>query len=95
MEKSMIERKVLLVFPGSTDGEPMRGYGEKMVEGFAASTQDIAHWFKDFDVDSITITLGGAVETGGVLKLIVSAHGEGGVSVVLRPKASASQEKES
>ena len=85
----MTERKVLLVFPGSTESEPMRGYGEKMVEGFAASTKEIASWFKDFDVHSITITLGGAVETGGVLKLIVGAHGEGGVSVVLRPKSGA------
>ena len=67
----------------------MRGYGDKTVEGFATSAEEIARWFKDFRVDSITITLGGAVETSGVLKLLVSAHGEGGVSVVLKPKDSA------
>jgi hypothetical protein len=91
----MSERKVQLVFPRSTDGEPMRGYGDKMVEGFATSAKEIAKWFKDFQVESITITLGGVVETGGVLRLIVSTRGEGWVSLILKPKDSALKDNDS
>jgi hypothetical protein len=46
----------------------------------------IANWFKQYQVESIELSISGAMETGGVAKLVISAKGEGGMKVVLKPK---------
>jgi hypothetical protein len=49
---------------------------------------EITNWFSKYQVDSIELSISGAIETGGMLKLIISAKGEGGLKVTLKPKPS-------
>ena len=81
------EKKVLLVFPGDSfrEGSVVRGVGDQMKE-FAAGVEDVAKWFKDFKIDSIVISIKAGVEAGGIIKLILSAKGEGGLTVTLKPR---------
>jgi hypothetical protein len=46
----------------------------------------ITDWFKQYQVETIELWISGMMETGGVTKLVVSAKGEGGLKVVLKPK---------
>jgi len=46
----------------------------------------IAGWFKQYQVESIELWISGLIESGGVTKLVVSAKGEGGMKVLLKPK---------
>ena len=46
----------------------------------------IADWFKQYQVESIELWISGLIETGGITKLVVSAKGEGGMRVMLKPK---------
>jgi hypothetical protein len=46
----------------------------------------IADWFKQYQVESIELWISGMMQTEGITKLIVSAKGEGGMRVVLKPK---------
>lgn len=48
----------------------------------------IANWFKQYQVESIELWISGLIESGGVTKLVVSAKGEGGMKVILKPKPS-------
>jgi hypothetical protein len=56
-------------------------------ERFPASIEKITDWFKQYQVDSIELWISGVMETGTVTRLVVSAKGEGGMKVVLKPKA--------
>jgi hypothetical protein len=47
----------------------------------------IADWFKQYQVESIELWISGLIETGGITKLVVSAKGEGGMRVMLKPKS--------
>jgi hypothetical protein len=47
----------------------------------------IADWFKQYQVESIELWIIGMMETGGITKLVVSAKGEGGMRVVLKPSS--------
>ncbi|MDH3610597.1 MAG: hypothetical protein OEM79_02415 [Nitrosopumilus sp.] len=82
--------QVELVFEGvdetSTEGFVSKGPKEKLVKGFAGSIDNISKWFDKYQVDSIELWIKGAVETGGIVKLFVSASGEGGMKVTLTPK---------
>ena len=49
----------------------------------------IADWFKQYQVESIELWIRGLIETGGITKLVMSAKGEGGMRVMLKPKATA------
>ena len=44
----------------------------------------IAH-FKNFLVSEIELTINGAVEANGLLRLAITAKGQGGVRVLLKP----------
>ena len=46
----------------------------------------ITEWFKQYQFESIELWVSGLMETGGVTKLVISAKGEGGLKVVLKPK---------
>jgi hypothetical protein len=80
---------VVFVFPGtpsSDTGRVMRGpLGDAMKE-FAVGVGEVADWFKDFEIDSLELSISSALETGGVTKLFLSAKGEGGFKVTLKPK---------
>lgn len=80
----MKEKKIELVLP---EIENTQGFAmQNVVKGFAVTIDEIKNWFENYDVDSIQLWISGAVEAGGVLKLFLSAHGEGGVTITLRPK---------
>ena len=86
------KKKIELIFPdsGFESDEGYQSKGEttdKIVKGFAASIDDIIQWFKKYEVESIELWIKGGIETGGILRLIVSAKGEGGMKVILKPKA--------
>jgi hypothetical protein len=62
------------------------GTGEGLVKRLSTSMDAISDWFKQYQVESIELWISGMMETGGVTKLVVSAKGEGGLKVVLKPK---------
>lgn len=57
-----------------------------MPKYFAAKMEDITEWFRKYEVQSIELWIQGAIETNGVLKLLVSVKGEGGMKVTLKPR---------
>jgi hypothetical protein len=46
----------------------------------------ISDWFKQYQVESIELWISGLIESGGITKLVVSAKGEGGMRVMLKPR---------
>lgn len=82
--------KIELVFPKyeqEEDGEYIsKGRGEDLVKHLSTSMDSIADWFKQYQVESIELWISGMMETGGITKLVVSAKGEGGMRVMLKPK---------
>ena len=60
--------------------------GERLVKHLSTSMDAISDWFKQYHVESIELWISGMMETGGALKLVVSAKGEGGMRVMLKPK---------
>ena len=63
-----------------------KGRGEDLIKYLSTSMDEVTNWFNQYQVDSIELSISGAMETGGILKLIVSAKGEGGLKIVLKPK---------
>ena len=53
----------------------------------STSINEITDWFKQYQVESIELWISGLIEKGGITKLVVSAKGEGGMRVMLKPKA--------
>ena len=56
-------------------------------ERYPTTIDKITNWFKQYQVDSIELWISGVLETGTITRLVVSAKGEGGMKVVLKPKA--------
>jgi hypothetical protein len=90
-----VNKKIELVFPESdfeVEGKWVKkGPGGKMLNQFAASIDDISSWFTQYQVESIELWISGAVETEGIIKLAVSAKGEGGLKLTLKPKVTVNQ----
>ena len=89
LEEEKNKRKIELAFPKYEEGQDefiSKGKGEGLVKHLSTSIDDIADWFKQYQVESIELWISGLVETGGVTRLVVSAKGEGGLRVVLKPK---------
>jgi hypothetical protein len=87
------KNKIELAFPKyeeENDGEFIsRGAtGEGLVKHLSTRMDAIADWFKQYQVESIELWISGLIETGGITKLVVSAKGEGGMRVMLKPKPS-------
>jgi hypothetical protein len=81
-------KRIELVFPKISDDAKQQAFlpqGDTL-EGFVTTIEEIKDWFKSYDIDSIELWISGAVQTQGILKLILSASGQGGVLVVLKPK---------
>ena len=70
-------------------GKGSEGGGGGLLQRFSASMDEVADWFKQYQVDTIELWISGVIETGGVTRLVVSAKGEGGLRVVLKPKGQA------
>jgi hypothetical protein len=69
------------------DSEATAAKGDDVWERLPTTLQKITDWFRQYQVDSIELWISGVMETGTVTRLIVNAKGEGGMKVVLRPKA--------
>lgn len=86
------KKKIELLFPESDEGiesRPVqRGPGGKIIQKFATSIDDITSWFNQYDIETIEVSISGGIETEGILKLAVSAKGEGGLKLILKPKKS-------
>ena len=82
------QKKIELAFPKyEEDSEYIsKGRGEDVVKHLSTSMDAIADWFKQYQVESIELWITGMMETGGAIKLVVSAKGEGGMRVILKPK---------
>lgn len=53
---------------------------------FSTSIGEIKEWFKDFEIGSLELWVSGGIDTGGVIKLFVSASASGGMKLTLTPK---------
>jgi hypothetical protein len=86
------ENKIELAFPKYDQEEDdqyiSKGPGEGLVKHLSTSMDAIADWFKQYQVESIELWISGLIESGGITKLVVSAKGEGGMRVTLKPKSS-------
>ena len=83
------DNEVKLVFPesGLEDDEWIKkGPAGNLLRKFSASIDDITSWFKQYQVDTIEVWISGIIETEGIIKLAVSAKGEGGLKLTLKPK---------
>jgi hypothetical protein len=92
MEQEEKKNKIELAFPKyeeQNDGEFISkgGTGEGLVKHLSTSIDQITEWFKQYQVESIELSISGLIETSGITKLVVSAKGEGGLRVVLNPKS--------
>jgi len=63
------------------------GTGEGLVKHLSTSIDAITDWFRQYQVESIELWISGMMETGGITKLVVSAKGEGGLKVILKPRS--------
>lgn len=63
-----------------------KGLRDESIERFPATVDKIMDWFKKYQIESIELSISGVVETGTITRLIVSAKGEGGMKVTLKPK---------
>ena len=83
-------KKIELVFPESEvnmENQPVRrGPDGKTLQKFVTGLDDIATWFNKYEIQSMELWISGGFETEGILKLAVSAKGEGGLKVILKPK---------
>jgi hypothetical protein len=88
--ENIYNNKIELVFPKyeEEDDEYISkgGTSEGLVKHLSTSMDAISDWFKQYQVESIELWISGLIESGGITKLIVSAKGEGGMKVVLKPK---------
>jgi hypothetical protein len=84
--QEMIELAFPKIETKENDEYISKGTGEGMVKHLSTSMDAIAGWFKQYQVESIELWISGLIESGGVTKLVVSAKGEGGMKVLLKPK---------
>jgi hypothetical protein len=91
-KKAKNKKIVELAFPKLLEPEEdeyiSKGKGaEGLLQRFSTSIDEVSDWFKQYQVDTIELWISGVIETGGITRLVVSAKGEGGMRVVLKPKA--------
>jgi hypothetical protein len=90
MTESTDSKRIELIFPEtkvSDQRKPTeRGLNEKIFQSFSTSLDEITNWFERYDIESIELWISGGIETGGILRLAVSAKGEGGLKLTLKPR---------
>jgi hypothetical protein len=90
-ERERKYKKVELAFPKYEEEDQeyiSKGKGEDLIKYLSTSMDEMTNWFKQYQVDTVELSISGAIETEGILKLIVSAKGEGGLKVTLKPRPS-------
>ncbi|MGZ4869539.1 MAG: hypothetical protein ACXV2F_04160 [Halobacteriota archaeon] len=83
------DQGVKLVFAEPPEGTPEREYLAQrgiMLKPMEIDLDSFVNAFKGYKVDSIELTCSGTVQTGGFLQLFVSASGNAGVTVTLKPQ---------
>ena len=84
------EKQIQIVFPvkniESDEEYVTKGPGGAVMKYLSASVDEIMSWFGSYKVESIELTVSVTVEVGSLIKLIVGAKGEGGVTVTLKPR---------
>jgi hypothetical protein len=81
-------RKIELAFPKyEQDSDYIaKGRGEDLIKYLSTSMDEVTNWFKQYHIESIELSISGMIETGSITRLVVSAKGEGGLKVILKPK---------
>ena len=83
-------KRIELVFPESDlryeSKLSERGTNGKILNSFSTSLDEITNWFNKYEIESIELWISGGIETGGLLRLAVSAKGEGGLKLTLKPR---------
>ncbi len=85
MEKTS-RNKIELALPKFDESDMAKGGFDDVLERFPATIDKILDWFGQYKVDNIELWISGVIETGSITKLVVSAKGEGGLKVTLKPK---------
>lgn len=87
-EKGNLKPKIEIAFPKveEHDNYVSKGGTKELLSLFSASVDEVTGWFKNYQVESIEMWISGVIETGGITKLLISAKGEGGMKVSLKPK---------
>lgn len=86
MENKRNSERIELVFPKYDEEDVSKDLGTDVLGRFSTSIEEITNWFNKYEVDAIELWISGVIETSGITKLVVSAKGEGGLKVVLKPK---------
>ena len=90
MTESTDSKRIELIFPETKASDQIkyteRGLNEKIFHSFSTSLDEITNWFERYDIESIELWVSGGIETGGILRLAVSAKGEGGLKLTLKPR---------
>jgi hypothetical protein len=92
-----LSNKIEVAFPKievdeNNDEYVSKGRGTReLISLFSTSMDEVTEWFKSYQVESIEMWISGVIETGGITKLVVSAKGDGGMKVVLKPKQKPTQ----
>jgi hypothetical protein len=86
-KKSSKTEAIELALPKFDSEETAAKGVDDVWERFPTTIDKITGWFRQYQVDSIELWISGVLETGTITRLIVSAKGEGGMKVVLKPKA--------
>lgn len=92
-KQSAEPKPVELVFPKYEQQEndeyvSKGGLREGLVKVLSTSMNAITEWFNQYQVESIELWISGMMQSEGIIKLVVSAKGEGGLKVVLKPRPS-------
>ena len=78
--------RIELAFPKYDEEDVSKTFGTDVLGKFTTSIEEITDWFSKYEVDTIELWISGVIESSGITKLVVSAKGEGGLKVVLKPK---------
>jgi hypothetical protein len=81
----MATKRIQIALPNLESEEDVKGLNDHL-GNYLADVNEISKWFKNYNIDSIELSIGGVIETLGVLKLVLNAKGEGGLKVTLKPK---------
>ncbi len=86
MKKKHFE-KIELVFTENKNMQEQKFTLQKnAINEFVTTVDEIKDWFKLYDIASIDLWISGAVQSGSILRLILSASGQGGIMITLKPK---------
>jgi hypothetical protein len=87
VEENITTKRIELAFPKLEDESEYESKGPvDLIGKFSATVDEVTNWFKQYEIDSVELSISGLIETGNIIKLVISAKGEGGLKVTLKPK---------